>query len=221
MTGFFTFLISRLLVQFFSYSISTNIDTLRELTTPFPTVTFCDCNLFSTPDGTDFVKESLSNFDSIFNKSNYFDQTSKIKIIQAEIKFSKSLLLTNKSIYNNFELRKKFSLTLDRIMLSCYFGSKACTPDEFEYFFDISYGNCYRFNSGKNSSNHSIPLRKVISSGDTSGLQLEINLGEQNINSILTYSNGLYLAIHNQSFRGILPNNGLNIPTGRITLIGT
>jgi len=106
------------------------------------------------------------------------------------------------------------------MMLSCYFGSKTCSADDFEYFFDISYGNCYRFNSGKNSSNQSIPLRKVISSGDTSGLQLGLYLGEQNLNSIFTYSNGLYLAIHNQSFHGILPNNGLNIPTGRVTLIG-
>ena len=141
-------------------------------------------------------------------------------MIQSQIKYSKSLLLKNKTLYNNYELRKKLSLTLDFMILGCYFGSKMCTKDDFEYFFDINYGNCYRFNSGLNASNQSNPLRTVISSGDTSGLQLGIYLGPQYMNDSLKYSNGLYLAIHNKSFRGLLPNNALNIPTGRITLIG-
>jgi hypothetical protein len=218
-SGFF-YLIFKLIIQFFNYSVSTNTDTLRDFTTPFPTVTLCDYNIFSTPEGTAFVKEYSINSDEMYKKSNMSDQDLKIKKIQSEIKYAKSFLLRNKTIYNNTELRKKFSLTLDKMMVSCYFGSKICSENDFEYFFDISFGNCYRFNSGISSSNQSIPLKKVISSGDNSGFQLEIYLGSQDANSSLTYLNGLYLAIHNNSFRGLLPNNGLNIPAGRTTLIG-
>ena len=106
------------------------------------------------------------------------------------------------------------------MMVSCYFGSKICNENDFEYFFDISFGNCYRFNSGLSSSNQRIPLKKVISSGDKNGFQLGIYLGPQDANKNLTFSTGLYLAIHNNSFRGLLPNNGLNVPTGKVTLIG-
>jgi hypothetical protein len=219
-TSGFLYLIFKLNIQFFNYSVSTNTDTLRDFTTPFPTVTLCDYNIFSTPEGTAFVKDYLINLDVINKKSNLPDQNSKIKKIQSEIKYAKSFLLANKTIYNNTELRKKFSLTLDKMMVSCYFGSEICSENDFEYFFDISFGNCYRFNSGLNSTNQSIPLKKVISSGDNSGFQLGIYLGSQDPNSSLTYLKGLYLAIHNHSFRGLLPNNGLNVPTGRATLIG-
>jgi hypothetical protein len=175
--------------------------------------------MFNTEEGYAFVNKGRSNFSKIFSKSELSNK-SKIKTIESEIKYSKSLLFQNKTLYNNFELRKNLSLTLDKMILGCYFGSKTCNISDFEYFFDINYGNCYRFNSGINSENQSIPHKDVISSGDNSGLQLGLYLGPQNINNNLTFSTGLYLAIHNQTFRGLSPNNGLNIPTGRITLIG-
>jgi len=215
----FAFLVLQINLQYFEYSVITNTNILRELATPFPTVTVCDYNLFSTPEGTRFLNDALSKSDTKFLNKN-LDRKSRIKKIQLEIKYAKSFLLANKTIYNNTELRKKFSLTLDKMMVSCYFGSKICNENDFEYFFDISFGNCYRFNSGLSSSNQRIPLKKVISSGDKNGFQLGIYLGPQDANKNLTFSTGLYLAIHNNSFRGLLPNNGLNVPTGKVTLIG-
>jgi hypothetical protein len=50
-------------------------------------------------------------------------------------------------------------------------------------------------------------------------LQLGLYLGEQDKNRSLTYSTGIYLAIHNNSFQSILPDNGLNIPTSELTSI--
>ena len=93
-----------------------------------------------------------------------------------------------------------------------FFFYLECNESDFEYIFDINYGNCYRFNSGPE-------LKKVIASGDTSGLQLGFYLGEQDKNRLLTYSTGIYLAIHNNSFQSILPDNGLNIPTSQLTSI--
>jgi hypothetical protein len=212
-------MIFQLTFQYFAYSVITNSDILRELSTPFPTVTLCDYNMFNTEEGYEFVKRARSGFNNIFSKSEQSNK-SKIRTIQSEIKYSKSLLYQNKTLYNNFELRKNLSLTLDKMILGCYFGSKECNISDFEYFFDINFGNCYRFNSGINSENQSITQKKVISSGDNSGLQLGLYLGPQDINNNLSFSTGLYLAIHNQTFRGLLPNNGLNIPAGRITLIG-
>jgi len=59
----------------------------------------------------------------------------------------------------------------------------------------------------------------VISSGDTTGLQLGLYVGTINLTDKITYSSGIYLTIHNKSFRS-LPTYGYNIPTGRATNIG-
>ncbi len=129
----FAFLVLQINLQYFEYSVITNTNILRELATPFPTVTVCDYNLFSTPEGTRFLNDALSKSDTKFLNKN-LDRKSRIKKIQLEIKYAKSFLLANKTIYNNTELRKKFSLTLDKMMVSCYFGSKICNENDFEYF---------------------------------------------------------------------------------------
>ncbi len=178
-------MIFQLTFQYFAYSVITNVDTLRDLSTPFPTVTFCDYNMFNTKEGYEFVHKSISDFNNVFSKSELNNKSmrsqnqitqSKIKAIQSEIKYSKSLLFQNKTLFNNLELRKNLSLTLDKMILGCHFGSKTCNISDFEYFFDINNGNCYRFNSGFNSENQKIPLKNVISNDDLSGLQLGLKL---------------------------------------------
>ena len=90
---------------------------------------------------------------------------------------------------------------------------------DFEYFFDINYGNCYKYNSGLNSSNQSVSIKQIITSGDSHGLQLDLLLGQEDKNERITYSSGVYLAIHNKSFKGFLSTIGFNIPTGREELV--
>jgi hypothetical protein len=163
--------------------------------------------------------ETLEGFNQL-PPSNFLFPRSQIKLIQNRLAYLKSSLLKNKSVYENDALKKSFGLTLEEMMVSCYFGNRPCNHTEFEYFFDINYGNCYRFNSGYDSLNRTVKLSKVITPGDTSGLQLGIYVGAQNESMKLSYSNGIYMSIHNHSFRGLIPTNGFNIPTGRATTIG-
>jgi len=108
--------------------------------------------MFNTKEGYEFVHKSISDFNNVFSKSELNNKSmrsqnqitqSKIKAIQSEIKYSKSLLFQNKTLFNNLELRKNLSLTLDKMILGCHFGSKTCNISDFEYFFDINNGNCY------------------------------------------------------------------------------
>ena len=210
-------MIVHLFTQYFSYSVLNSIELLRDTHTPFPAVTICDHDVFNTPEGTAYINDVLKHF----NSSKYeTPHLSKIKLNELRKKFAKSQLLKNLTIYNDGDLRKKFSLTLDQILIGCNFGYENCYTSDFEYFFDLHYGNCYRFNSGLNSSNQKIPVKSVLTSGDKNGLQISLYLGAQNESNELVHSTGVHIEINNQSFRVLKPNNGFNVPTGAITSIG-
>ena len=205
------YLIFKLIEIYLKYEVVTTFKLGYDIST-FPTITLCNTNFFNTPNGRKCLDEALLSYSkSDISKS---DTIGKIKDIELRLDYVRATLFKNKTIYTKKELIKSFGLTLKDMMLSCNFGSKPCNETNFEYFFDITLGNCYRFNHGRNES-----IRKVITGGDTSGLQLALYLGNQSINR-LSYSNGIYLSINNKSFRSILPNYGFNIPTGRVTNIG-
>ena len=62
-------------------------------------------------------------------------------------------LLTN-NIYSKFTESQKKILgnPLDKVLLFCSFNLLECSADDFEWHYDMNYGNCYKFNSGKNST---------------------------------------------------------------------
>jgi hypothetical protein len=214
----FVYMIMHLFSEYYSYSVLNNIEILRDVPkTPFPSVTICDYNNFHTPEGKAYTKDVLKNFDSKLFESTH---KSKTKLIHLKEKYVKSSLLKNLTIFNDFELRKKFSPTLDQILIECHFGSRSCNISDFEYFFDINYGNCYIFNSGFNSLNQKVALKSVLTSGDKSGLQLSLYQGPEDEINDLVYSTGVHMEIQNQSFRALSPNTGFNVPTGALTAIG-
>ena len=205
--------------QYFQYNVTTSADVFRNQTTDFPVVTICNYNVFNTPDGKTYLKNIEKEFNKLETFKTISEDFSKIKT-KLRIKHAKSILYKNKTLYNNISAIRYFGSTLESMMLSCFFGTQRCSPKDFEYFFDINHGNCYRYNSGLNSLNESVSIKRLITSGDSSGLQLDLYLGQENKNDRITYSSGIYLAIHNKSFRGLLTNNGFTVPTSRETKIG-
>ena len=188
----------------------------------FPAVTFCNFNFFNTDAGKQFLNRTLTEFanSDIYTANKATFAKSKIKLYQINLKYAKSSMYKNKTVYNNKSLLQSFGMTLQDMMLSCYFGSQTCNYTDFEYYFDVNYGNCYKFNTGLNGFNQSVPVQQVITPGDTSGLQLGLSVGQEQLTDKITYSSGIYLAIHNDSFKSLLPTNGFNLPTGRETRIG-
>ena len=179
-------------VQYLTYSVYSTIVTAQDNPTEFPTITFCSLNYFNTLDGDHYANQSLKTFDNLtIAKKSYLFNKSKVKLIQNKLAYLKSTLIRNGS----FD-KTRLGLKLEDMILSCYFGSAACSVSDFEHFFDINYGNCYRFNSGHNNSS----VRKVISFGSTSGLQLGLYLGDQNKYNKLAFSSGIYLSINNKVF---------------------
>ncbi len=111
------------IVQFFGFTTTTNIKTARDLSTVFPTVTFCNFNIFDTVEGNNFLNDALLKYQNIaasFKNSN----KSRIKLIQNQISLAKSYLLANSASYT-VEQKKKYSRQFSEMVLSCYFGSKS------------------------------------------------------------------------------------------------
>jgi hypothetical protein len=199
---------------YFKYSTVTSINVYRDSVTEFPTVTICSNNLFNTKNGNKYLN------DLNLETNEKLNTISNIKNIQNRLNYAKSALLKDKISFNNITFRKSLSSNLEEMMLSCYFLSNPCDLNDFEYFFSINYGNCYRFNSGYDSLNRKTSIRNIITSGVTNSLQIELFLGEQDINSQILFENDVYIAVHNKSYRDILSTDGFHMPTGKAAYIG-
>ena len=182
----------------------------RQTPINFPTITFCNGNGFYTNEGFDYVHYlfntrylNFSNIESIYVKD----------LIDRFNDLIRGNIISDKNLTHN--VIKEFSLELKHMIISCYFNSKACNETDFEWLNHAIYGNCYRFNSGQNSS-----LKKVYSSGSTNGLRLELFLGIPDENDFLMTSNGLFLSINNPEVKGIIPEEGLYVPTGMASNVG-
>lgn len=158
--------------QYFQYSVVTAIASARSVTTALPVVTFCNFNFFNADAGKQFLNSSLTEFANldIYTANKGMFAKSKIKLYQIRLKYAKSSLLKNNAVYSNKCFLKSLGMTLQDMMLSCYFGSQPCSFSNFEYYYDLNYGNCYKFNTGLNGFNQSVPLQQVITPGENSGL---------------------------------------------------
>ena len=73
--------------------------------------------------------------------------------------------------FSNLTIDEKKSLghQLDDILLSCEFNSQPCDSSDFSWFFDITYGNCFTFNTGINLK------KQTILAGSNFGLKLSLD----------------------------------------------
>jgi len=121
--------------------------------------------------------------------------------------FEYLLYETNTSIYQINEPQADFptisfcstcDLNFNIKILGLWFKNEELTNEwqnYFETYTDPGFGNCYRFNGGKNMSNHSIPIRKA-KSGRDEGIWLYFYYNQTLFDSIFTT---VTLYIHNNT----------------------
>jgi hypothetical protein len=104
--------------------------------------------------------------------------------------------------------RKELGFSLDDMLTKCQFNKNLCDLNDFEWYFDFHYGNCFKFNTGANSSGHSVPLKYSAIPGEENGLFLSFMLPD--IANQFSYADtiGLRIFIHNNSLR---PSSSENI----------
>ena len=147
-TGVCIYVISQTVISYLSFETVTKAENIYVDITQFPVIAICSLNPFMTNVSFEFVKNILVD-NGLINNSNtegfkyYFDDVIKT------FRFLSGMNALNTNISS--EYRKQFGFDIKEVLLSCTFNFKLCSADDFEWYFDLMYGNCYKFNSGTNN----------------------------------------------------------------------
>ena len=203
--------IAKSINSYLDWEVVTKIDVITEIPTQFPAVTFCNLDLFTTDYAKDILNKISNNTqdENIFNSKPLFNYS-------LDASFTRLLFLVY-SMNENFtdDNRKKLSLPLKKALIECYFNSKECTPDDFDWFYNIPYGNCFTFNNDRNLKGE---RKKTQQKGILNGLSFKLFLGNpSNVNKVIK-TTGVLLVVHNNSLQP-MPLDGMNIANGEITYV--
>jgi hypothetical protein len=116
-------------------------------------------------------------------------------------------------------VRKSFGLPFEEFFISCRFSLIECTADDWVWYYDVKYGNCYKFNSGYYENGTQKTLAKIGQSGFIGGLILEVFVADRDSQNTLSSQRGVHLYIGNNSVF-LNPMSGIKAPVGANTNIG-
>ena len=227
--GYGLYTIVVFIMQYLQYATTIQIRVGTETPVQFPAVTICNLNPFYINDvnETIYVQNVLINNNMAYavNASSGNNLMSSSSSNDTTDVLDNILEVLQRSITTNLSLtdadRKKFGFQLDNYMLlSCKFNGIDCNEKNFSWFWSYDYGNCYTFNSGKNSLNQTLDVWNVSKSGANYGLKLELFVSDPDLQAY-SYKTGAFLIVHNKSTnvkaRGLL--SGINIRTGYDTYV--
>lgn len=109
------------------------------------------------------------------------------------------------------------------MVLSCTYRGISCsnfTEKFWSKFWHYKYGNCYVFNMGLTSSGMKSSILKSNKAGPSHGLNLEINIEQDDYLDHLTPEAGIKLDISNQGYMPFPLEKGLSLPVGFAATIG-
>ena len=181
-SGITFWLIAKSISEYFNYSIVSQIGIVSETKSVFPTVTICDKNPLTTREAEDLFERVAQKYNLSLNDSRL-------------VRYAK-ILVTNPSY--SVEEKRSFGLNLGQF-ISCSFKGETCDMNkDFNWLWSYVYGNCWQFNSGRNTGSN---LRETYGGNDF-GLSVSVSLDIQNKYLLLTetLSKGLIVFIHNSSF---------------------
>ena len=183
-------------LQYQTY-ISTNL--VQEIPTYFPAVSICNLkfsnktkslsylNSLLFPNGIPIFSREVFGADDVQNYLFFFD-------------YQQQAAISNYNNLANSSSQRNFGYEMSDMLYSCTFNWAFCSSNDFSYFYDPFYGNCFTFNSGIKANGTKVDYIKSAVPGPIFGLSLTLFLGnptEQSIYQI--YGNGIAVVIHNQT----------------------
>ena len=206
--GWCSWLMSRTVIDYLNYDVITKTEVKYETQLIFPVITICNTNIFSTEYSSRFITSLLNSSDDDFNKDFM-------------IKY-----LVNYYIAHNKTHSLLFGKKIDETIINCWYGLNKCDLNEdFDHYFDFNYGNCYRFNSGKNMNGEQVTQKYANALFGYLDVHLWIGSAENNYN-MFSKENGLILFISNETVNTavvsgipISPGFSTKISLEKITII--
>ncbi len=159
-----------------------------------------------------------------FMLASFFDYFNYDVVTSIEIDYLTKITFPVISICNfdNNRFSRNASSSSPRQMIwSCAYNLKECDYDnDFEFYLDVNYGACFRYNSGLNGSTSSMKFMKGKGYGSMNTLVLLVYVGSvydvykgSTVSPLNSARNGLKLYITNESTDSTRAS-GLNIQTG-------
>ena len=197
--GWFVF---RTCADYLSHNVVTKTLVKHQTGLIFPIIGICNINPFTTEYAKSFVR-SVTNTEKP-QKDDFYNSIVYANYLKNTTRFD----------------RRKFGLSLDEFIIDCSFAYVPCNlSNDFEYYYDVNYGNCFRYNSDKNMNDEITDQYYVYASGIYSALELELFIGSAFQNTYpFSVENGLVLFINNQSVDSTY-SEGINIAAGTSTRV--
>lgn len=192
----------QVMTLYFSYPVTTRIRFIDQAKVDFPTIAICNSNPYMTNASVDFL---IDYFERYTNYSYSNSNITKLEFLN-DLFLNDSSQITNLS-YNNYNLnesiKKSFGLSFSEQFISCHFGGNLCTLDDFKWFYDYNYGNCYAFNP----FNPNGKTYDATRDGILNGLTVELFAGfEPYVPDVNNY-NGYKIVVYNKSEDDLLVYN--------------
>ena len=87
------------------------------------------------------------------------------------------------------QVKKSFGYSFDQFFISCVFTLVDCKPEDWIWFYDSRFGNCFQFNSGRFENGTKAPIKTVSQTSMPGGLLFQLFVGDSlHQNSFSSYS---------------------------------
>jgi hypothetical protein len=201
-------------ITFASYETITATSTFYEAPPEFPTVSYCMQN----PYDSNYAYEAIHNFtdDGTVNVQNYTRTADYL----ADITTYYLSNLLRVYINNPYQLGSNFGYLIDQSLISCRFQNKPCGTQDFMLWFDLAYGNCYRFNAGRDINGTEQAVRVSGQTGWKYGLSIELYASNADLQEEYIANRGFRIVVLNRTNPvTMIQDFGLNVPCGQETNI--
>ena len=139
------------------------------------------------PNGIPIFSRAVYGIDDVQNYVQFLDY-------QQQSAFGNYYNLTNGTS------RRNLGFEMSDMLYSCTFNWGPCSSNDFSYFYDPFYGNCYTFNSGVKANGTTVDYIKSSVPGPIYGLSMTLFLGNPTDQAIYQlYGNGIAVVVHNQT----------------------
>lgn len=204
----FLFIVSQkiynLILDYFSYNVTTRIKLVLDQNITFPTITLKLINWLNFKQYKKYFR-TISEYDEFIRISKNNDL--KESFLISKNSFLSSYLLKDSSRTNNGFLEKQ---TLADSFLSCYFNNVKCNLSDFEFVDSPGSGSLLKFSPRKN---------KIGRFGKNSGLSLELLTGLPEWQSPVSQEIGFLIFIHSSDRIITNDDHGILLPPGAHTNI--
>ena len=99
----------------------------------------------------------------------------------------------------NDTVKKSFAVPFNQFVLSCFFAGVECTENDFIWTYNLIYGNCYRFNTGRDRNGNKKDLLITSKPGPIDGLVLQLNVAVPYSVYTVGFSQAAHVFVHNDT----------------------